>query len=192
MNDGNTFLRTTDCWRSLDTPKADAGLRRLYPFPIRNGVGQQCRSGKYRRLIVGRSLQAAGPRSQLPPDLRPVVTGTPKMNRALYFSAFLSALSCCSSATAHDTESGWTYPPACCRGDNERGDCQEVPNTNVSTAPDGFTVLLSPGDHHLVKKRHVFRIPYGATIPSGDSHFHICLHPTEDDVNCFFAPAYGF
>ena len=119
-------------------------------------------------------------------------SGTPKMNRALCFSAFLSALSCCNSATAHDTESGWSYPPACCRGDNESGDCQEVPNTNVSTAPDGFTVLLSPGDHHLVKKPHVFRIPYGATIPSGDSHFHICLHPTEDDVNCFFAPAYGF
>ncbi|MBY3211902.1 hypothetical protein RlegWSM1455_03720 [Rhizobium laguerreae] len=113
------------------------------------------------------------------------------MNRALYFSAILSTLSCWNGATAHDTESGWIYPPACCRGDKERGDCHEIPSTSVSTGPDGFRVLLNPGDHHLVTKQHFFRIPYGATIPSGDSHFHICLHPTEDHANCFFAPPYG-
>lgn len=160
-------------------------------FPIRNRVGRRGRSGKYRHLIGVRSLHAAGPRSQLPADLRPAAPGTLKMNRALYFSAILSTLSCWNGATAHDTESGWIYPPACCRGDKERGDCHEIPSTSVSTGPDGFRVLLNPGDHHLVTKQHFFRIPYGDTIPSGDSHFHICLHPTEDHANCFFAPPYG-
>ena len=114
------------------------------------------------------------------------------MNRALCFSAILATLACWNGAAAHDTESGWTYPPACCRGDKERGDCQEIPNASVSTGPDGFRVMLNPGDHHLVTKQHFFRIPYGDTIPSEDSDFHICLHPTEDHANCFFAPPDGF
>ena len=118
--------------------------------------------------------------------------GTRQMNRAWFFSALLAMLSCWSGAGAHDTESGWTYPPACCRGDQERGDCKEIPNASVSTGPDGFRVLLNPGDHHLVTRQQSFRIPYGDTIPSGDSHFHICLHPTEDHANCFFAPPDGF
>jgi hypothetical protein len=113
------------------------------------------------------------------------------MDRALCFSAVLATLSCWNSAAAHDTLSGWTYPPACCRGDKERGDCQQIPNTSVSAGPDGFRVLLNPGDHHLVTRQHFFRIPYGDTIPSEDSHFHICLHPTEDHANCFFAPPDG-
>jgi hypothetical protein len=112
------------------------------------------------------------------------------MNRALLLSAGL-ALSCSNSAAAHDTLSGWTYPPACCRGDKERGDCQQIPNTSVRAGPDGFSVRLNPGDHHLVTIRQFFRIPYGDAIPSEDSHFHICLHPTQEDANCFFAPPDG-
>jgi hypothetical protein len=158
----------------------------------RNGAGRRCRSAKYRRLIGVRSLHPAGPRSHLPADLRSAVPGTRTMNRALSFSAILATLACWNGAAAHDTESGWTYPLACCRGDKKRGDCQEIPNTSVSTGPDGFRVLLNPGDHHLVTKQHFFRIPYGDTIPSGDSDFHICLYPTEDHANCFFAPPDGF
>lgn len=159
---------------------------------IRNGAGRRCQSGKYRRLIGGLSLHPVRPRTQLPADLRPAVPGTRMMNRALCFSAILATLSCWNGAAAHETESGWTYPPACCRGDKERGDCQEIPNTSVSAGPEGFKVLLNPGDHHLVTKQHFFRIPYGNTIPSGDSDFHICLYPTEHHANCFFAPPDGF
>ncbi|MEW9838444.1 hypothetical protein ABUE29_24955 [Mesorhizobium sp. ZMM04-4] len=114
------------------------------------------------------------------------------MNRACRFSAIVATLSCWNGAAAHDSKSGWTYPPACCQGDKELGDCQEIPNASVRRAPDGFRVLLNPGDHHLVTKQHLFRISYGDLIPSGDSHFHICLHPTEDYANCFFAPPDGF
>jgi hypothetical protein len=86
------------------------------------------------------------------------------MNRALCILTIGATLPCWGSASAHETHSGWTYPPACCRGDKNGGDCQEIPD----------------------------RIPYGDTIPSGDGRYHIRLHPTEDHANCFFAPPYGF
>lgn len=89
---------------------------------------------------------------------------------------------------AHQTSSGWTYPPACCKGYDVGGDCERIPDTDVTKGPLGFSVLLHPGDHHLVTRSQLFLISYGDEIPSGDGHFHICLHPTEDHVNCFFAP----
>ena len=95
-------------------------------------------------------------------------------------------------AAAHDASTNWTYPPACCKGDEAGGDCESIPNSTVRSGPDGYSVLLNPGDHHLATKRHLFKIPYDSVIPSGDSHFHICLHPTEDHPNCFFAPPDGF
>lgn len=94
-------------------------------------------------------------------------------------------------ADAHQTATGWTYPPACCKNNTVTGDCQKIPSIAVRTGPNGFTVLLRPGDHRLVTRRQVFLIPYGDEIPSGDRDFHICLHPTEDHANCFFAPPDG-
>jgi hypothetical protein len=94
-------------------------------------------------------------------------------------------------ADAHQAASAWTYPPACCKGDAGGGDCQQIPATTVRTGPHGFVVQLFPGDHHLVTKRQVYLIPYGDQITSGDGNFHICLHPTEDHANCFFAPPDG-
>lgn len=114
------------------------------------------------------------------------------MNRALCILTIGATLPCWGSASAHETHSGWTYPPACCRGDKNVGDCQEIPDSSVHTGPEGFRVLLRPGDHHLVTRQQSFRISYGDTIPSGDGRYHICLHPTEDHANCFFAPPYGF
>lgn len=86
---------------------------------------------------------------------------------------------------AHPFRSGWTYLPACCRGSEAGGDCERIPGASVRKGPRG---ILHPGDHHLVTKDHIFQVPYGGEIPSGDSDFHICLHPTEDHMNCFFAP----
>lgn len=95
------------------------------------------------------------------------------------------------NADAHQAASGWTYPPACCKGDKVGGDCEQIPATTVKTGPNGFVVQLLPGDHHLVTRRQTYLIPYGDQIPSGDGNFHICLHPTEDHENCFFAPPDG-
>ncbi|WYL52385.1 hypothetical protein WHT83_17760 [Aminobacter sp. P9b] len=92
---------------------------------------------------------------------------------------------------AHGADTGWTYPPACCKGDPAGGDCQRIPNAAVKTRPNGFVVTLYPGDHRRITRRQTFLIPYGNEIASGDRDYHICLHPTEEDVNCFFAPPDG-
>jgi hypothetical protein len=89
---------------------------------------------------------------------------------------------------AHTARRGWTYPPACCKGTAAGGDCQAIPHSAVKKGSRGYTVFLHPGDHRLITRQHLFFIPYGNTIPSGDENYHICLHPTEDNVNCFFAP----
>ncbi|MDK1490379.1 hypothetical protein QN219_09945 [Sinorhizobium sp. 7-81] len=102
--------------------------------------------------------------------------------------AFLGLLT---HVEAHPTASDWTYPPACCKGDHSTGDCQAIPGRDVSKGRHGFTVVLHPGDHHLVTKKQRFLIPYGDEIPSGDNDYHICLHPTEEHMNCFFAPPDG-
>lgn len=66
---------------------------------------------------------------------------------------------------------GWTYPPACCMGSDVGGDCQRIPGETVTKGRHGFSVVLRPGDHHLVTRDHFFLIPYGDEIPSGDSDF---------------------
>ncbi|ANL42364.1 hypothetical protein [Rhizobium phaseoli] len=94
-------------------------------------------------------------------------------------------------AEAHQAESGWTYPPACCKAHDVGGDCEAIPAQHISPGPHGFSIFLHRGDHHLATKPHLFFIPYGDEIPSGDGRYHICLHPTENEVNCFFAPPNG-
>ncbi|CAN7650053.1 hypothetical protein LJR257_004788 [Ensifer adhaerens] len=68
------------------------------------------------------------------------------------------------------------------------GDCEAIPAPDIMRGARGFSVFLHAGDHHLATRPHMFFIPYGDEIPSGDGRYHICLHPTEDNVNCFFAP----
>lgn len=97
-----------------------------------------------------------------------------------------------STANAHHASAVWTYPLACCKGTEIGGDCQRVPDGHVTIGRHGYAVTLNPGDHALVTRKQMYFIPYGDEIPSGDAHFHICLHPTEDHVNCFFAPPEGF
>lgn len=77
-------------------------------------------------------------------------------------------------------------------GTEAGGDCERIPDGHVTKGRDGYSILLYPGDHRLVTKRQMFLIPYGDEIPSGDGDYHICLHPTEDHMNCFFAPPDGF
>lgn len=93
------------------------------------------------------------------------------------------------SASAHSAHSNWTYPPACCHGDPVTGECAKIPSTTVTPRPDGYVIILRPGDHHRVTHQDRYFVPYDAVIPSGDDNFHICLHPTEEDENCFFAPS---
>ncbi len=105
--------------------------------------------------------------------------------------AFAAAVLASLTADAHTMVTGWAYPPACCRGSELGGDCERIPDASVSKGQRGFSITLRPGDHHLVTREHRFKIPYGDEIPSGDSDYHICLHPTEHHMNCFFAPPDG-
>lgn len=93
------------------------------------------------------------------------------------------------SAFAHGAGSGWTYPPACCHGDSVTGECSSIPSTTVTPSEDGYVIILRPGDHRKVTRQNRYLVPYDSVIPSGDDNFHICLHPTEEHENCFFAPA---
>jgi hypothetical protein len=93
------------------------------------------------------------------------------------------------SAFAHSTGSGWTYPPACCHGDLLTGECGRIPSTTVTPQADGYVIILRPGDHQKVTHQNRYFVPYNSVIPSGDDDFHICLHPTEEHENCFFAPS---
>lgn len=91
-------------------------------------------------------------------------------------------------SAAHQATTGWTYSPACCKARHVGGDCEAIPTPDVTRGGQGFSVRLRAGDHHLATRPHLFWIPYGDEIPSGDGQYHLCLHPTEDHVNCFFAP----
>lgn len=106
----------------------------------------------------------------------------------------------CAQGDAHQSGSSWTYPLSCCSGK----DCRAVPRSQVGKGPNGFSVTLHPGDHHLVTRNQSFLIPYGAESLSGDGNFHICLQPTDEPteadgigrsgryhMNCFFAPPDG-
>ncbi|CAN7319490.1 hypothetical protein LJR235_001648 [Pararhizobium sp. LjRoot235] len=89
---------------------------------------------------------------------------------------------------AHQAGSGWVYPPACCQGSHVGGDCEAIPSSDVTKGAQGYSVFIHPGDHHLATRYHRFFVPYGDDLPSGDENYHVCLHPTEDYLNCFFAP----
>jgi len=64
------------------------------------------------------------------------------------------------ASDAHQASSGWSYPPACCKGNDVGGDCHAIPGSGVSKGRRGFSVVLNPGDHHLATKPHSFFIPY--------------------------------
>ncbi|WP_112437112.1 MULTISPECIES: hypothetical protein [unclassified Rhizobium] len=97
-----------------------------------------------------------------------------------------------SGAQAHDAPSGWAYEPYCCNGDNETGDCQMIPPKSVAITPNGYRVTLLPGDHRLVTHAHVFLLPMGRAMKSGDGDYHLCLFPNEDTPRCFYAPEMGY
>ncbi|MBP2238644.1 hypothetical protein J2Z31_005185 [Sinorhizobium kostiense] len=65
------------------------------------------------------------------------------------------------ASDAHQASSGWTYPPACCKGNDVGGDCHAIPGSGVSKGRRGSSVVLNPEDHHLATKPHSFFIPYG-------------------------------
>ncbi|MCM2473077.1 hypothetical protein HGO38_06255 [Rhizobium sp. CG5] len=97
-----------------------------------------------------------------------------------------------SCVQAHDSHSGWRYESFCCNGDNHTGDCQMIPSQSVKVINNGYQLTLSPGDHRLVTRDHVFKFPQTTTRRSQDSEYHLCLYPNEDTPRCFYAPDMSF
>lgn len=104
------------------------------------------------------------------------------------FLAFLMALVvwAATPARAHD----W-YPAVCCNGNAQHGDCQPIGTKTVRAVAGGWQITLVPGDHWMVTKPHNFFVSSARAKQSPDGDFHICLYPSEDNVQCFFAPPMG-
>lgn len=90
-----------------------------------------------------------------------------------------------SVASAHVSKSGIPYPTGCCSGQ----DCDMLRNDRVHEGPNGYEVLILPGEHPFVVNE-----PFRITIPYNDPHlrdtmpdgaYHICLSPTLE-LRCFF------
>ncbi len=94
-------------------------------------------------------------------------------------------------AGAHTAVSGWEYDPLCCNGNAHNGDCQRIPLRTVKPVEGGYRITIGPGDHRKATKQHTFFVKYGDEKKSGDSDYHLCLWPTENDARCFYAPDMG-
>lgn len=101
---------------------------------------------------------------------------------ALFLVACISAM-WITFAHAH----GW-YPLRCCSGK----DCAFVRAQNVKEGPNGYEVIVRPGEHPMVTKETLsFIVPYRQAESSPDNEYHICINGT-GKLLCFFAGARSF
>ena len=56
-----------------------------------------------------------------------------------------------SPVSAHRTTSGWKYPPACCHGDIEHGECQAIPERAVKENGGGWSIVLERASASLTR-----------------------------------------
>jgi len=87
-------------------------------------------------------------------------------------------------ARAHD----W-YDPACCNGQ----DCQPVAFGRVTATPEGWRIVVGPGDHILAKRKIDTVVPFGdrRVRQSLDQDFHVCLSPLANTLFCLYVPEFG-
>lgn len=93
--------------------------------------------------------------------------------------------------TVHSASGTQEYAGICCNGNALTGDCQPIPRESVKPIEGGFQVTLSPGDHHMVTRVHVFQVEMTKVRWSTDGRYHACLYPNEDHLQCFYAPPQG-
>jgi len=110
--------------------------------------------------------------------------------RELLTCVLMAYVSCIpvTPATAHEAISGFKYDGFCCNGDNHTGDCQMISTRNVRVVQGGYEIILGPGDHRLITRRHDFVVAQSEARRSEDSEYHLCLYPNEDTLRCFYAP----
>lgn len=119
--------------------------------------------------------------------MRGILTGVSYVFLALVAYGFSSMM-----ALAHEAHSptgaSWKYDGYCCNGDSQTGDCQMIPDKNVKIIQGGYEIIIGPGDHRLITRKHDFKLPQSEARRSLDSQYHICLYPDENTLRCFYAP----
>lgn len=95
-------------------------------------------------------------------------------------------------AQAHEAPSGWRYDEACCSG----FDCAPVPDEAVREAPGGFSVVIQPGEHPMLRPGHepmAIFVPHGdpRIRPSGDGQKHACISMGGGYLYCLYLPPGG-
>ena len=93
-------------------------------------------------------------------------------------------------AFPHAAPSGWDYPTACCSDQ----DCAPLAAAAVRERRGGWHVVVAPGTHPQVPAGSpavMAFIPMAEAMKSPDGVFHICLHPADRRVLCFFTPLGG-
>jgi hypothetical protein len=115
------------------------------------------------------------------------------MMRRLASLAIIIAVMCFAvawSLKAHQAPSGWAYPYECCSNQ----DCARVAPESVRERRGGWHVTVLPGTHPQVPAGApavmVF-VPVNEARPSPDGEWHICLHPSDKRLLCFFNPPGG-
>ena len=110
--------------------------------------------------------------------------------RGILTGVMIAFMSCfpLAGVAAHEAKTGWTYDGFCCNGDGHTGDCQTIATKNVKIIKGGYEIILVPGDHRMITRRHDFVLPQSEARRSQDSEYHLCLYPNEDTLRCFYAP----
>jgi hypothetical protein len=85
------------------------------------------------------------------------------------------------SASAHQAESGWTYPSECC---SDR-DCRAISADKITESPQGYVIELS-GERVAYTDRRIRDSP--------DGEHHWCSIGGRDDSRtiCLFVPPASF
>ena len=93
----------------------------------------------------------------------------------------------CLPVLAHNAPSGWAYDPTCCSG----YDCAPAPAGSVKATPEGWRVIIQPGEHPMVEG-----VPLDEVVPfndprillSGDDQFHACVSGYRQAILCLYVP----
>ncbi len=105
----------------------------------------------------------------------------PALPKTLFTAAITASALSAMPVFAHDAESGWMYPLACCSG----YDCREVADSDVVEGPQGYVIKVTG---------EVIPMTSSKVKPSPDGVFHWCSVAGKDDGKtiCLFVPPRAF
>jgi len=96
-----------------------------------------------------------------------------------------------SEARGHTAISGMVFDRWCCSGNAVNGDCQPIPLSSIKEIEGGYQVTLSPGDHPMVTRVHVYQMEESKVRWTTDGEAYACLYPNEDSLRCLYLPPPG-